>query len=125
MIAGFLGASIGYMFFGLSRTGVLFWIGIPLLNLMSLAWPAAQSIMSRSIGPSEQGQLQGAINSLRGISGLIGPGLFTWIFSKSIGPHPLIRAPGMPFYTASAMLVLALLLAVSITHRPVLPSSAA
>ncbi len=77
---------------------------------MSLTWPSAQSIMSRSIGPSEQGQLQGAINSLRGISGLLGPGLFTWIFSKSIGPHPFIHAPGAPFYTAAAMLLVALLL---------------
>ncbi len=115
MIVGFLGASIGYLCFGLSRTGLLFWLGIPLLNLMSLTWPSAQSIMSRSIGPSEQGQLQGAINSLRGISGLIGPGLFTWIFSKSIGPHPLIHAPGMPFYTASAMLLLAVALTASTT----------
>ena len=118
MIIGFLGGSLGYLFFGLSRTGLLFWIGIPLLNLMSLTWPSAQSIMSRSIGPSEQGQLQGAINSLRGISGLLGPGLFTWIFSKSIGPHPLIHAPGAPFYTAAAMLVLALLLTSSSTPAP-------
>ena len=117
MIVGFLGAAIGYAFFGLSRTGLLFWIGIPLLNLMSLTWPSAQSIMSRSIGPSEQGQLQGAINSLRGISGLLGPGLFTWIFSKSIGPHPLIHAPGMPFYTASAMLLVALLLTATSTPQ--------
>jgi len=115
MIIGFLGGSLGYLFFGLSRTGLLFWIGIPLLNLMSLTWPSAQSIMSHSIGPSEQGQLQGAINSLRGISGLLGPGLFTWIFSKSIGPHPVIHAPGMPFYTAAAMLLLALLLTTSST----------
>ncbi len=109
MILGFLGGALGYLFFGLSRTGLLFWFGIPLLNLMSLTWPSAQSIMSRSIGPSEQGQLQGAINSLRGISGLLGPYLFTWIFSKSIGSNPLIHAPGMPFYTAAAMLLVALL----------------
>ncbi len=89
---------------------MLFWLGIPLLNLMTLAWPSSQSIMSRAISPSEQGQLQGAINSLRGIAGLIGPGLFTWIFSRSIGPHPIIHAPGMPFYTAAAMLLVALVL---------------
>ncbi len=124
MIIGFLGASLGYLCFGLSRTGLLFWLGIPILNLMSLTWPSAQSIMSRSIGPSEQGQLQGAVNSLRGISGLVGPGLFTWIFSKSIGPHPIIHAPGMPFYTASAMLLVALLLTLSSTPQPKTPTSA-
>ena len=124
MIFGFLGGSLGYLFFGLSRTGLLFWLGIPLLNLMAITWPSSQSIMSRSISPSEQGQLQGAINSLRGISGLIGPGLFTWIFSKSIGPHPFIHAPGMPFYTAAAMLLLALALTASSTPGRATPNSA-
>ena len=115
MIFGFLGGALGYSLFGLSRSGALFWFGIPLLNLMSLTWPSAQSIMSRSISPSEQGQLQGAINSLRGISGLIGPGIFTWIFAHSIGAHAAVHAPGMPFYVAAGMLALALLLTLPAT----------
>jgi len=115
MILGFFGGALGYMCFGLSRTGVLFWVGMPLLNLMCVTWPSAQSIMSRAIGPSEQGQLQGAVNSLRGISGLVGPGLFTWVFSRSIGAHPLIPAAGMPFYLAAAMLLTALVLTRSST----------
>src|SRR3954452_2068988 len=61
---GLLGGAIGYAMFGLSNTGMLFWLGIPLLNLISLAWPSAQSLMSHEVTPSEQGQLQGAINSL-------------------------------------------------------------
>jgi DHA1 family tetracycline resistance protein-like MFS transporter len=75
---------------------------------MSLAWPAAQSLMSRSTPPSEQGQLQGGINSLRGISGLVGPGLFTWVFSKSIGVAAWVALPGLPFYVAAGLLMVAL-----------------
>jgi MFS transporter, DHA1 family, tetracycline resistance protein len=108
MFFGYIGGAIGYAMFGLSATGVLFWFAIPLLNLMSIAWPSAQSIMSHHIGPSEQGQLQGAVNSLRGIAGLLGPGLFTYIFSKSIGLSAPIQLPGMPFFVASGMLIAAL-----------------
>lgn len=108
MFFGYIGGAIGYAMFGLSATGVLFWFGIPFLNLMSIAWPSAQSIMSHHIGPSEQGQLQGAVNSLRGIAGLLGPGLFTYIFSKSIGLSAPIQLPGMPFFVASGMLIAAL-----------------
>jgi len=108
MVFGYIGGATGYAMFGLSTTGVLFWFGIPFLNMMSIAWPSAQSIMSHQIGPSEQGQLQGAVNSLRGIAGLFGPGLFTYIFSKSIGLGAPIHLPGMPFLVASAMLVAAL-----------------
>jgi DHA1 family tetracycline resistance protein-like MFS transporter len=116
MTLGLIGGTIGYSFFGLSKTGVLFWCGIPLLNMMSITWPAAQSLLSRKTSPSEQGQLQGAINSLRGIAGLFGPSLFTYIFSVSIGTG--IHIPGTPFYTAAAMLLAALALAQRATRTP-------
>jgi DHA1 family tetracycline resistance protein-like MFS transporter len=115
---GLIGGAIGYSMFGLSKTGVLFWLGIPLLNLMSFTWPAAQSLLSRKTSPSEQGQLQGAINSLRGIAGLLGPGFFTYIFSRSISTG--IHIPGTPFYTAAAMLLIALLLAQRAARAPAL-----
>ena len=111
IFVGLFGAAIGYTCFGLSRTGLLLWLAIPFLNLMSLTWPAAQSIMSHVVPPNQQGQLQGAVNSLRGIAGLLGPGLFTWIFSRSIGPHPLFPALGSPFFVAAALLLSASLFA--------------
>jgi DHA1 family tetracycline resistance protein-like MFS transporter len=115
---GLIGGAIGYSMFGFSRTGLLFWLGIPFLNMMSITWPAAQSVFSHKTSPSEQGQLQGAINSLRGIAGLIGPGIFTYIFSKSIGATAILHAPGSPFYTAAAMLLIALLIAQQATRHP-------
>jgi MFS transporter, DHA1 family, tetracycline resistance protein len=119
---GLIGGAIGYSMFGLSRTGVLFWVGIPFLNMMSITWPAAQSILSHKTSPSEQGQLQGAINSLRGIAGLIGPGLFTYIFSKSIGADAVFRHPGAPFFAAAGMLLLALVLAQNSSTKGIAPS---
>ncbi len=118
---GLIGGAIGYSMFGLSRTGLLFWLGIPFLNMMSITWPAAQSILSHKTSPSEQGQLQGAINSLRGIAGLIGPGLFTYIFSKSIGTDALFHYAGTPFFGAAALLLLALILAQRSTEKPLEP----
>src|SRR5580704_2576531 len=111
MTIGLIGGALGYSMFGISKTGIIFWLGIPFLNMMSFAWPSAQSILSHKTSPSEQGQLQGAINSLRVIAGLIGPGIFTYIFSKSIGADALIHIPGTPFFTAAAMLLVALIIA--------------
>lgn len=112
MIWGYLGGALGYWMFGFTATGMLIWAGIPFLNLMGLSWPAAQSMMSRQIPPNQQGQLQGAVNSLRGISGLIGPGLFTWIFARSIGAHPLFPSAGTTFYVSASLLVCGLLMTV-------------
>jgi DHA1 family tetracycline resistance protein-like MFS transporter len=114
---GLIGGAIGYSLFGFSKTGLLFWLGIPFLNMMSFTWPAAQSLLSHKTSPSEQGQLQGAINSLRGIAGLLGPSLFTYIFSKSIGIDAIFHLPGAPFYAAAGMLIIALLLAQHATSK--------
>jgi DHA1 family tetracycline resistance protein-like MFS transporter len=109
MVLGLVLGIAGFSMFGLSKTGVLFWFAIPIMNGMSFVWPAAQSMMTRGAAANEQGQLQGAIHSLRGISGLIGPGLFTYIFSLSIGAHAILHLPGSPFFLASLLLAIALL----------------
>ena len=112
-----LGAA-GFLMFGLSKTGLLLLIGIPVMNGMSFVWPASQSLMSSSADATEQGQLQGAIHSLRGISGLIGPGLFTWIFSKTIGAGAVLHLPGSPFFLASALLIIAFLSMLPLGGKP-------
>ena len=57
---------------------------MPVFALMGLVGPSAQALMTRRVGPSEQGQLQGANSSIIGITGLIGPGLFTLTFASFI-----------------------------------------
>lgn len=107
---GLFGGSLGYLIFATARTGLGFISGMPLLNLVSIAWPGSQSIMSRAAGPEEQGQLQGAINSLRGIAGIVGPGLFTWFFAKAVGDWAHWHLPGLPFFVAAAMMLASVLL---------------
>lgn len=120
MSTGLIFGAVGWVMMGLSSDGRLLWMAIPVLNLMAIVWPAAQSIMSREVGPSEQGQLQGAVNSLRGMAGLVGPGLFTVIFSQSIGVGAVIHAPGMAFFVAAGILGTALVVAESVRPGKVL-----
>ncbi len=108
MILGYVGGAVGYAMFGFSKTGLLLWLGIPVVNLMGVSWPSAQSIMSRVVPPDQQGHLQGAVNSLRGIAGLIGPGMFTWVFSISIGANAVLPSPGSPFFLAAGLVLVGL-----------------
>jgi DHA1 family tetracycline resistance protein-like MFS transporter len=80
-----------------------------------------QSLMSRHVDPSSQGKLQGAINSLRAITGMAGPVLFTQVFAVAISPRFGIHLPGAPYYLAGLLLAASLLLAVFVTR----PSEAA
>ena len=78
--------------------------------------------MTRRVSASEQGQLQGAIASLSGIAGLIGPSLFTQTFAFFIRSDSSLSTqdstlstslhfPGAPFFLASLLLLLAMALA--------------
>ena len=100
----------------LAGTGGVFVIGIPLISLWGLAGPTAQSLMSRRVSAGEQGQLQGANSSLRGITGLIGPFLFTLTFAYFINDQHR-HLPGAPYWVAAVLLVGALLLAFRVTRQ--------
>jgi MFS transporter, DHA1 family, tetracycline resistance protein len=106
----------GFLIYGLAGSGAIFWIGIPVTSLWGLSGAATQGLMSRRVPSGEQGQLQGANGSLRGIAGLIGPGLFTFTFALFIARNEW-HLPGAPFLLAGALLVLALFVAWRVTHR--------
>src|SRR5215475_5872621 len=77
LVLGLLSGALGMAIYGLAPTGPWFYLGAPVMALWGLAGPALQEMMSRLVSPSEQGQLQGANNSSRSITGLIGPALFS------------------------------------------------
>jgi DHA1 family tetracycline resistance protein-like MFS transporter len=64
--------------------------------------------MSQRVSPSEQGELQGAISSLRSLTALIGPGLFTLTFAF------FISGPQARHFAGAGWLLSALLVAVAI-----------
>lgn len=72
--------------------------------------------MTRRVRPTEQGQLQGAIASLTGIAGLIGPTLFTQTFAAFIGPQADWHLPGAPYLLSSMMLLVAMAVAWRVTR---------
>jgi MFS transporter, DHA1 family, tetracycline resistance protein len=101
----------GFLIFGVAPTGPLFWLGIPVMALWGLAGAATQALMTQLVAPDQQGQLQGATTSVQSVSQLVGPFLFTLIFAYFIGGQAPLQLPGAPFLLASALLVLALVIA--------------
>jgi len=66
---------------------------------------------------SSQGKLQGAINSLRALTGMVGPVVFTQVFSAAISPEARVHLPGAPYYLAAILLLAAMAVAVVVTRR--------
>src|SRR5437667_64006 len=86
-------------------------LGIAPGSLYGLVYPSLQGLMTRRVGPDEQGQLQGALGSLMGIAGVIAPVLFTQVFAAAIGPFRGVGLPGAPFLLAALLLVVAMAVA--------------
>jgi MFS transporter, DHA1 family, tetracycline resistance protein len=84
---------------------------IPVISMWNISFPAAQGMMTHRVSEREQGELQGAIQSLRSIAFVIGPFLFSGIFAWFINPKHSLYLPGAPYYLAAALLFTAMLLA--------------
>jgi len=117
LLAGLLAGTVGFVIYGLAPTGGVLMFGVVVVALWGLASPAAQSLMTRHIGPSEQGELQGANGSVLGIAMLIGPGLFAGTFAYFIGEGVRWHVPGAAFLLAAAMLAASAALASRVTAR--------
>lgn len=111
LLLGLGSGAAGFLIFGVAPTGPLFWLGIPVMALWGLAGAATQALMTQLVAPDQQGQLQGATTSVQSVSQLVGPFLFTLIFAYFIGAQAPLDLPGAPFLLASALLVLALVIA--------------
>jgi MFS transporter, DHA1 family, tetracycline resistance protein len=100
----------GYLVFGLAATGSVYLAGIALVALWGIAGPSIQSLMSRRVGASEQGQLQGAIGSMRALTGMLGPVLFTQVFGAVVDRGGSTALLGAPYYLAATLVLVALVI---------------
>jgi len=116
LLSGLLFGTIGFAGFAVATRGWMLMAVIPFIALWGIAAPAIQSLMARHVDPTAQGKLQGAINSLRAVTGMAGPVLFTQVFAVAISPRYSLHLPGAPYYLAALLLGASLLLAVYVTR---------
>ena len=121
MIGGLLAGTAGFMLYAFAPTGVWFIAAIPIVGLWGVAGPASQGILTRAVGPSAQGELQGALGSLAGIATMIGPMVFATVFAWSIRDGASWHFPGSAYALAGVFLALAAAIAERAT-RPRVPA---
>lgn len=102
-VAGIVFGVAGFAFYALAPNGGVFMAAAPLIALWAMTNPSFQAIATRFAVGSENGRLQGALASLRGVSGMIGPLLFTQVLAASIAAGRFAGAG----YMISALLLLA------------------
>lgn len=117
VLSGLFFGALGFALFGCAPVPWLFLLAIPINTLWTLAGPSSQSLMTRRVSPSEQGELQGAIGSVRSLAILIGPGIFSLTFATFIAKERAVKVPGAPWYLATLLLVAAMAVAFAVAPK--------
>jgi DHA1 family tetracycline resistance protein-like MFS transporter len=100
MVIGLAGGTLGLVAVGLAPTPALFAAALLPNALWGFAMPTLLSLMTRRVSEREQGQLQGANNSVASIAGVASPLFFGWVYSLSVS------VPGVSFLIAAAILAM-------------------
>ncbi|WP_309645672.1 TCR/Tet family MFS transporter [Phenylobacterium sp.] len=118
LLLGAISGALGFAIFAFAPVGWAYFVGVPVFAFMNFLQPGLQGLMTRRVGPSAQGQLQGANQSLQGISSVLGPIIFGLTFAWSIRHEATYHQPGLAIYLASVLLVVAFLLALRVGRAP-------
>jgi DHA1 family tetracycline resistance protein-like MFS transporter len=109
---GLLIYAIGMLLFGLAnKSWMMFAFMIP-YSLGGICGPALQGIMTSEVPKNAQGELQGALTSLMSLSTVFGPWFMTYVFYYFTNSKAPVHLPGAPYFIASALMLIAALLAV-------------
>src|SRR5215207_9960176 len=98
LLIGLSSNVLGFVLYGLATHGWMMYAIIVASSLGFLVQPVAQGIMSKQVGPDEQGALQGALTSLTSLTAVV-------------------VIPGAPFFSGAALFFGGLLLALATFRR--------
>ncbi len=96
--------------------GILFLVAAVIISL-PMYQASSQALMTRRVGAAAQGELQGALGSVRGISMLLGPAIFTLTFAQFAGPWRSLGLIGAPWLLAAVLYAVSLAIAWRVTSR--------
>lgn len=101
-VVGLASGMMSFLAMGFAPAAPWFVAAMVPASLMGLAEPTLKSMLSRRVAENEQGQLQGAMQSLASVAGISGPVFFGWVYAVS-GE----TSPSLSFVFAAAILAAA------------------
>jgi DHA1 family tetracycline resistance protein-like MFS transporter len=108
--------AIGFFGYAFATEGWMLYGWMAVWVFMGLVMPSLNAIMSKEVGPSEQGELQGALASLGGLTSVAAPPLLSILFGYFTSDAAPVYFPGAAFFAAAIFTLLAALL-LATAHR--------
>jgi DHA1 family tetracycline resistance protein-like MFS transporter len=107
-LLGYSLAAVAYCLFAFADVGWVVFVGIALQALGAISGPAVQAMISSRAGPDRQGQMQGALASLQGLTAIVAPLTAGLMFRFFASPASPVMFPGAPFLFAVLTYLLAI-----------------
>jgi MFS transporter, DHA1 family, tetracycline resistance protein len=90
-------AMVAYLLIGLAPYGWVVLLGILVQASGSFTGPAVQGMVSASVGADRQGETQGALSSVQGLTAIVSPLVASHVFALFTGEGAPMLLPGAPF----------------------------
>ena len=116
VLIGCAAGALGFAWYGSATVGWMYLLGAPIFAFSGFLMPGVQGLMSQRVPPNQQGQMQGANQSLQGIAGILGPPLYGLTFAFAVRHDASLHLGGLPIYLAGSLFVLAFGLAWNFAH---------
>jgi DHA1 family tetracycline resistance protein-like MFS transporter len=119
-----LGLALGvlsYVGYGLATHGWMIYAIVGFASFGGIAMPAAQSLITRTVRPDEQGEVQGALASLQSVAGILGPIIGGSVLGYSLSGSAPVSLPGATFFVSAVLAALGWLVAGWAVGRVSLP----
>jgi DHA1 family tetracycline resistance protein-like MFS transporter len=117
--AAYLGmacGAIGFLGYAYATQSWMLYASMTVWVMFGLATPSLNAIMSKEVGSTEQGELQGALASLGGLTSVVAPPLLSNLFGYFTSSAAPVYFPGAAFLAAAVFMILAVLL-LATAHR--------
>jgi DHA1 family tetracycline resistance protein-like MFS transporter len=111
LIIGLALGSCAYLAYGLATRGWMIYAIIAVASLGAIGQPAIQAIISKTVRPDEQGEVQGTLTALVSVAGIFGPIIGGTAFGYFVSDRAPAHIPGAPFFLSAIMSALGLLVA--------------
>jgi DHA1 family tetracycline resistance protein-like MFS transporter len=123
---GLIGGAISFAGYAFATQGWQMFVWITVFALFGFAGPALNGIMSKLVGPTEQGELQGALACVGSLTSVAAPIILTQVFAFFTGPRAPVYFPGSAFFVGALSLLAAAAVFTRLrTRAPAAPAAAA
>jgi len=114
VLLGAAGGAAGFLIYAFAPSGPFYLVGVPIWAMTGFLQPGLMGLMTRRVGPQNQGQLQGANQSLQGVASILGPPFFGLTFAWAVRHDAVLHLPGLPILASAVLLAAAFVLSLRV-----------